>query len=158
MDKVIHNLDLHSKGIWFPITISIILVLTILFIPKKHITWKELYATFGIVAFITWLSDSLVARTLDLIHLADPKTAGLAEILVYTFVPSSLAILFINYYTHKNKWFLVVVFTIISALLEWTMVHLDYLKYTGWNPFVSIAAYIIAFGFLVPLHVKLLRK
>ncbi|WP_176087328.1 hypothetical protein [Virgibacillus dokdonensis] len=41
MDKVIHNLDLHSKGIWFPITISIILVLTILFIPKKHLLGKS---------------------------------------------------------------------------------------------------------------------
>ncbi|WP_121640086.1 hypothetical protein [Virgibacillus sp. Bac330] len=158
MDKVIHNLDLHSKGIWFPITISIILVLTMLFTPKKHITWKELYATFGIVAFITWLSDALVARTLDLIDLADPKTAGLAEILVYTFVPSSLSILFINFYTYKNKWLLVIIFTSIAAMMEYIMVHLDYIKYNGWNPFVSIAVYIIAFGFLVPFHIKLLRK
>ncbi|WP_077300943.1 hypothetical protein [Virgibacillus pantothenticus] len=157
MDKVIHNLDLHSKGIWFPITISIVLALIMFFVPKKHITWKELYATFGIIAFVTWLSDALIARTLDLIDLAEPKTAGLAEILVYTFVPSSLAILFINYYTYKNKWLLVLIFTIIASVMEWIMVQLGYLKYKGWNPFISIAVYIIAFGFLLPAHIKLLR-
>ncbi|API93580.1 hypothetical protein J32TS6_09880 [Virgibacillus pantothenticus] len=157
MDKVIHNLDLHSKGIWFPITISIVLALIMLFVPKKHITWKELYAMFGIIAFITWVSDAIIGRTLDLIDLGNPKTAGLAEILVYTFVPSSLSILFSNYYTSKNKWLLVLIFTIIASVIEWIMVQLGYLKYKGWNPLISITVYIIAFGFLIPAHIKMLR-
>ncbi|WP_289890963.1 hypothetical protein [Virgibacillus pantothenticus] len=157
MDKVIHNLDLHSKGIWFPITISIVLALIMLFVPKKHITWKEIYAMFGIIAFITWVSDAIIGRTLDLIDLGNPKTAGLAEILVYTFVPSSLSILFSNYYTSKNKWLLVLIFTIIASVIEWIMVQLGYLKYKGWNPLISITVYIIAFGFLIPAHIKMLR-
>lgn len=35
MDKILDNLDLGSKGLWFPTIISILLFITVLIIPKK---------------------------------------------------------------------------------------------------------------------------
>lgn len=158
MDKFIHNLDLGAKGIWFPITVSIVLVLTSLFIPKKNITWRDMYITFGIVGLFTWISDAIVARGFDLIDLGDPTKGGIGEILSYTFIPTSLSILFINYFTKKNKWKLTILFTILSFLIETGMLFFGYMEYTGWSMFISFIVFIIAFYFLLPIHIKILKR
>lgn len=158
MDTFLHNLDLGAKGLWFPVTISIVLVLTALFIPKKKISWIEMYTTFGIVGLFTWITDGIIARGFDLIDLGDPNTGGIGEILSYTFIPTSLSILFINYFTKKNKWKLTILFTILSFLIETGMLYFGYMEYSGWNRFISFIVFIIAFYFLVPLHIKIIRR
>lgn len=93
MHEIIDNLDLSSKGLWFPVTVSIVLVLSVLIIPKK-ISWRDIYITFGVVGFATWLSDGILARAFDLFDIGNPKKAGLGDILSYTLIPTSLSILF----------------------------------------------------------------
>ena len=158
MQQFLANLDLGAKGLWFPVTASILFALTVLFIPKKNISWREIYITFGLVGFITWFSDGLIARELDLFDIGDPKKAGIGDLLSYTFIPSSLAILYLNYLTTNNKWILTFCFTLIALLIEFGMVHVGYMKYKGWNWYVSIIVFLIAFGFLLPMHIKLIRK
>ncbi|MEH7096960.1 hypothetical protein [Neobacillus vireti] len=158
MQQFIANLDLGAKGIWFPVTASILFALTVLIIPKKNISWREIYITFGVVGFITWFSDGLIARELDLFDIGDPKKAGIGDLLSYTFIPSSLAILYLNYLTLTNKWKLTTFFTLIALLIEFGMVHVGYMKYKGWNWYVSIIVFLISFGFLLPMHIKLIRK
>ncbi|MCM3213371.1 hypothetical protein ABER75_19730 [Niallia taxi] len=157
MHEFFTNLDLHAKGLWFPVSVSILLALTVLFIPK-NIPWKEIYITFGVVGLATWLSDGILSRALDLFDIGDPKKAGLGDILSYTFIPTSLAILFINYFTRKNRWILTSWFTLAAFLIEFGMVQLGYLKFKGWNGYFSIIAFVIAFGFLLPLHLKIIRS
>lgn len=41
MDKFLHNLDLGAEGLWFPVTISILLVLFVLLLPKKNISGEK---------------------------------------------------------------------------------------------------------------------
>ena len=158
MDKFLHNLDLGAEGLWFPLTISIILVLLVLLLPKKNISWREIYITFGIVGLATWISDAIIARALDLIDLGDPNKGGIGDILSYTFIPTSLAILFLNYYTKENKWKLSILFSVISFLIEVGMVYFGYMKYTGWSMVISFVVFISAFAFLLPLHLKIIKN
>ncbi|MED4229554.1 hypothetical protein [Neobacillus cucumis] len=158
MQQFLANLDLGAKGLWFPVTASILFALIALIIPKKNISWREIYITFAVVGFGTWFSDGLIARELDLFDIGDPKKAGIGDLLSYTFIPSSLAILYLNYLTTNNKWKLTFCFTIIALLIEFVMVYVGYLKYKGWNWYISIIVFLIAFGFLLPIHKKIIRK
>jgi len=158
MQQFIENLDLGAKGLWFPVTASILFALTVLIISKKHISWREIYITFGIVGFVTWFSDGLIARELDLFDIGDTNKAGIGDVLSYTFIPTSLAILYLNYLTKNNKWKLTLCFTLIALLIEFGMVYVGYLKFKGWNWLASIIVFLLAFGFLLPIHIKLIRK
>ncbi len=158
MVKFIYNLDLGAKGLWFPVIVSILLIIIALFIPKKNISWREIYITFGIVGLVTWISDAIIARALDLLDLGDPNKAGMGEILSYTLIPTSLAILFLNYFTKENKWALSFLFTVISIMIETGMIYFGYMKYQGWNTAISAIVFIIAFSYLLPIHIKIIRK
>ncbi|KKI92884.1 hypothetical protein WQ54_06785 [Bacillus sp. SA1-12] len=158
MQEFIKNLDLGAKGMWFPVLVSILLAVIVLFIPKKNISWREIYITFGVVGFVTWFSDGLIAREFNLIDLGNPNKAGLGDTLLYTFVPSSLAILHLNYLTKNNKWKLTIMFTVISLLIEFGIIYVEYMNYKGWNWFISLIVYLIVFGFLLPIHMKIIRN
>ncbi|ULT59526.1 hypothetical protein L1999_13795 [Neobacillus drentensis] len=158
MQQFLSNLDLGANGLWFPVTASILFALAVLIIPKKIISWREIYITFGVVGFITWFSDGLIARQLDLFDIGDPKKAGIGDLMSYTFIPSSLAILYLNYFTHRNRWKLTICFTFIALLIEFWMVYVGYMKYKGWNWYISTIVFLIAFGFLLPMHIKFIRK
>ncbi|MGN7940838.1 hypothetical protein [Virgibacillus sp. 6R] len=157
MSKALENLDLNASGLWFAILISFLLLLIAAFIPKKYISWREIYFTFGIVGLATWICDALIARVFDLIDLGDEKMAGLGEILSYTFIPTSLAVIYINYYTKKNRWILSIIFTFISILIDLGMQYFGYMQYNGWNLFFSILFIFIAYAFLIPLHIRIIR-
>ncbi|WP_299093282.1 hypothetical protein [uncultured Metabacillus sp.] len=158
MQGFIENLDLGAKGLWFPVSVSILLAVIVLFIPKKNISWREIYITFGVVGFVTWFCDGLVAREFDLLDLGHPNKAGLGDTLCYTFVPSSLAILYLNYLTKNNKWKLTIIFTVISLLIDIGMVNVGYMNYKGWDWLMSIIVFLIVFGFLLPIHIRLIRN
>lgn len=158
MQKIIDHLDLGAKGLWFPVIISILLTTTVLFIRKKNITWREIYITFGVVGFATWFSDAMFARVIDVFDIGHPKKAGLGDILSYTFIPTSLAILYLNYLTKKNKWKLTIIFILLSMLIEFGMIHSGYMKYKGWHWSISIIAFVLAFGFLLPKHISIIRN
>ncbi|WP_445487428.1 hypothetical protein [Niallia sp. 03133] len=76
MNYFIDHLDLHAKGLWFPLVISTLLVIMVLFIPKKKINWKDIYIIFGIIGFATWVCEGLIGRVFDLLDLGDPKKNG----------------------------------------------------------------------------------
>ncbi|MCE4051479.1 MULTISPECIES: hypothetical protein [Bacillaceae] len=157
MHEIIDNLDLSSKGLWFPVTVSIVLVLSVLIIPKK-ISWRDIYITFGVVGFATWLSDGILARAFDLFDIGNPKKAGLGDILSYTLIPTSLSILFLNFLHSKNKWMLTSWFTLAAFLIQFGMVQLGYMTFKGWNGYISIIVYVFAFGFLLPWHLKFITN
>jgi hypothetical protein len=158
MQEFIKNLDLGAKGVWFPVAASVLFAITALIIPKKNISWKEIYITFGVVGFVTWFSDGLLARGFDLFDVGGPRKAGLGDILSYTFIPTSLAILYLNFLTKNNKWKLTFCFTIISLLIEFGMVYVGYMKFKGWNWLISIIVFLIAFDIILPIHIRFIRK
>ncbi|WP_431804670.1 hypothetical protein [Halobacillus andaensis] len=158
MKKFLDSLDLEAMGLWFPVTVSILLALTVIITPKKNISWRETYITFGVVAFVTWFSDSMIARGFDLFDLGDPKKTGLGDLLSYTFIPSSLAILYLNYLKKNNKWKLTIIFTFLSIIITFGMVYSGFMEWKGWNWIISITVYLFAFGFALPAHIKFIRN
>lgn len=158
MQKFIESLDLGAKGLWFPVTVCILLGLSVIIIPKKYISWREIYVTFGVVGFVTWFSDAILARGFDLFDLGDASKPGLGDILSYTFIPTSLSILYLNYLTKNNKWKLTIIFTLISLIIAFGMVYFGYMKHNGWNWLISIIVFLIAFGFALPIHIKFIRN
>ncbi|AVD54546.1 hypothetical protein BEH_24605 (plasmid) [Priestia filamentosa] len=159
MHPITQNLDLSARGIWFPISVGLLLFFFSLFMPKRRINWVEFYITFGVVGYVAWMSDTVVGRMLDLVDLGDPKITGLGEFASYTFTPSSLSVIYLNYAKKTNKWILVFLFTLLSTLIEWVMIQVGYLKMKNWSFFIfSIIAYLIVFSLILPVHVKVIRN
>lgn len=98
---------------------------------------------------------------LDLVDLGDPKITGLGEFTSYSysFIPSSLSDIYLNYAKKTNKWTLVLLFRLVSTLVEWIMIQIEYLKVKNWGFFIfSIIAYFGVFGIILPLHIKIIKK
>ncbi|MED3729587.1 hypothetical protein [Priestia filamentosa] len=159
MHSIIQNLDLSARGTWFPTSVGLLLLVFSLFMPKRRINWLEFYITFGIVGYVAWISDTVVGRMLDWADLGDPKITGLGEFASYSFIPSSLSVIYLNYVKKTNKWILVILFTLLSTLIEWIMMQTGYLKIKNWGFFVfSIIVYLIVFGLILPIHIKVIKK
>ncbi|MEH7335134.1 hypothetical protein V7161_21130 [Neobacillus drentensis] len=157
MNSITKNLDLHAEGSWLPITVSLLLFIYALFMPKKEIGWREFYITFGFIGYFAWISDSLFGKMFDLVDFGNPKVTGIGEFLSYSLIPSSLAVIYLNYFKKTNKWMLVIIFTIISTLIEWGMRKAGYMKVHGWSFILSIPLYLVVYSFLLPLHRKIIK-
>ncbi|WP_342048795.1 hypothetical protein [Bacillus sp. OTU530] len=158
MEKFIQNLDLSAKGIWFPIVLGAISLLYMLFMPKR-LSWGEIYLTFGVGGFLSVTFDVIImANQLDVFDIGDPTREGLGDFMSYVVIPPCYAVIFLNYLRKENKWMLVALFTLLSFLSEWILVHVGYMKLKGWHTWWSIPVYIIIFGFWLPWHLRLIRR
>ncbi len=158
MEKFIQNLDLSAKGIWVPIILGTISLLYMLFMPKR-LSWREIYLTFGIGAFLAILLDVIVMSGLiDIFDLGDPNKQGLGDLLSYGIAAPCYAIIFLNYFEQEKKWMYVVLFTLLSFLSEWILVQVGFMELKGWNTWWSIPVYIIIFGFWLPWHLRVMRN
>lgn len=157
MESIIKNLDLNAKGLWLPVSLGIIILLYALLMPKKEISWREFYITIGVVGFVTWVADSIFAKYLNLVDFGNPKTVGIGEFITYNFVPSSLSVIYLNYLNIANKWKLVIIFTVISFIIEWAVVKVGYMKLTHWNHLFSIPIFFFVYGYILPLHSRIIK-
>jgi hypothetical protein len=157
MESIIKNLDLSAKGLWLPVSLGIILLFYALLMPKKEISWRELYITIGIIGLITWISDNIFAGIFDLVDFGHPKISGLGELITYSFIPSSLAVIYLNYLNRTNKWRLVIIYTVISVLIEWAVVRVGYMKLTHWNHLFSIPIFFLVYSYILPLHFRIIK-
>lgn len=158
MESIIKNLDLGAKGLWLPVSLGIIILLYALLMPKKEISWRELYITIGVVGFVTWIADSIFAKYLDLVDFGNPKIVGLGEFITYNFVPSSISVIYLNHLNIKNKWKLAIIFTVLSFLIEWAVVKVGYMKLTHWNHLFSIPIFFLVYSYILPLHLRIIRR
>lgn len=159
MEKFIQNLDLSSKGIWFPITLGIAALVYIFLMPKR-LTWREIYFTFGTISYVALSVDAFfMMNYLDVFDLGkEPKQEGIGDYITYGIIPSCFAIIFLNYLKEEKKWTYVFLFTLLSFLSEWMLVQVGYMKLKGWHTWWSIPVFIIAYRFWLPWHLRLIRK
>lgn len=157
MESIIKSLDLNAKGLWLPVLLGIVLLLYALLMPKKGISWRELYITIGVVGLATWVSDTIFAKYLDLVDFGDPIELGIGEFITYNFVPSSLSVIYLNYLNRDYKWKLVIIFTVISFLIEWAVGKVGYMKLTHWNHLYSIPIFFLVYSYILPLHFKIIK-
>lgn len=158
MEKFIRNLDLSANSIWFPITLGIISLLYMIFMPKQ-LSWKEIYLTFGVGGFLAMLFDVIImSGWIDAFDLGKPMIPGLGDLICYSVIAPSYAVIFLNYFNRERKWLYVSLFTLLSFLSEWILVQVGYMKLKEWNTWWSLPVYILIFGFWLPWHLRLLRK
>jgi hypothetical protein len=159
MEKFIQNLDLSATGIWFPITLGIIAMIYIFFMPKR-LTWREIYLIFGTIGYVALTIDMFfMLNYFDAFDLGrDPKQEGIGDFISYGIIPSCYAVIFLNYLKQEKKWIYVTFFTLLSILSEWMLVQVGYMKLKGWHTWWSIPVFIIVFGFWLPWHLRLIRK
>ncbi|MGM7722910.1 hypothetical protein [Metabacillus sp. Hm71] len=159
MGNFIQNLDLSAKGIWFPITLGIISLIYIFFMPKR-LTWGEIYLTFGTIGYVALIIDMFfMLNYFDVFDLGrKPMQEGIGDLLSYGVIPSCYAVIFLNHLNQEKKWIYVILFTLLSSLSEWMLVQIGYMKLKGWQTWWSIPVFIIVFGFWLPWHLKLIRK
>lgn len=157
MESIIKNLDLGAKGLWLPVSLGIILFLYALLMPKKMINWRELYITIGVIGLVTWIADGIFARYLDLVDFGNPNISGIGEFISYSLVPSSLAVIYLNYLNKENKWKLVIIFTLISILIEWTVAKVGYMKLPHWSHLYSIPIFFLVYSYILPLHLRIIK-
>lgn len=146
-----------AQGWWYPVIVSLVLILIILFIPKR-LKSKEIYITFGIVGYIVWTVDTIIAAPFDLFDLATPTKTGLPELLLYGIIPSCLSVIYLNYYKAEKKWTYALLFVVISIILEWLTVKVGLMKLKGWNTLWSLPVHFVFYAFFLPWHIKYIRK
>jgi hypothetical protein len=154
--KMNFNIPLH-EGWWFPVTIECILLLIIIFMPKK-LTWKEIFIIFNIVGYLIFLVDTIAGRYLDIFDIGNPKNEGISELILYAFIPSSLSVIFLNFYNKNKNWILVIFFTLLSLALEYFAEVVGIFKPKKWNILFSIPIYFFAFKIYLPWILNIIRN
>jgi hypothetical protein len=159
MEKFIQNLDFSAKGIWFPITLGIISLIYIFFMPKR-LSWREIYFIFGTTGYVAITIDMFfMLNYFDVFDLGrDPKQEGIGDFISYGIIPACYAVIFLNCLKQDKKWIYVILFTLLSSLSEWMLVQVGYMKLKGWHTWWSIPVFLFVFGFWLPWQLRLIRR
>ncbi|WP_303985075.1 hypothetical protein [Niallia circulans] len=102
--------------------------------------------------------DITIAAPFDIFDIGT-KRDGLPELLLYGFIPSCIAVIFLNLYdksSHKKS--LILLFIFISFFLEWLAEKIGSMTSNSWHAWYSIPVFTIIFFFCLPWHLKFIRK
>lgn len=158
VEKIIKNMDIQADGIWCPVIWAVLLFLYVLFMQKKNMNKLDIYFTYGVIGVIAWIANSIFAVFLDLVDFGNSSLIGLGETLTYTFVPSSLAIIYLNNFHPSTKFKRTIIFVVLSLILEGTNQWTGYMNPKHWNLLYSVPVYFVVYYFFLPFHFKLLKK
>ncbi|WP_134684873.1 hypothetical protein [Brevibacillus migulae] len=156
LNKVIENMD-FSTGWWYPVTLGIILILFVIFMPKR-LNWREIYLTMGVIAASVWIIDTIVSVWLDVFDIGKKGLRGIPELFLYSVIPPSIAVIYLNYYIEEKKLMYSILFTALSFTAEWLAVAVGLMKLHQWRPIYSIPVYLVVYYFLLPLHLTFLKS
>ncbi|MBN8203559.1 hypothetical protein [Bacillus sp. NTK034] len=145
-----------TQGWWYPAILGLVLISIVIFMSKKRICWKEIYIIFGLIGYIVWMVDITIAVPLDLFDIGDPQKEGLPELLLFGIIPSCLSVIYLNFYKNESKWFWVILFVILSLILEWLTVKVGLMK--RWNTWWSTPVHFIAYAFFLPWLLKFIKS
>lgn len=112
--------------------ISLAVTVTIICFMPKRLTKREMYITWFIMSGLTIYINLLFGYIMDLYDFVD-KEILLHDLFLQWALPSSFAILFLNFMPEKRGpfvWYLIGV-TVISVLYELLSLHFAYLVYKG---------------------------
>lgn len=126
----------------------------------KRLTSREIYLIFGTIGYVAVIIDMFfMLNYFDVFNLGrKSKQEGIGNLISYGLIPSCYAVIFLNHFKQEKKWIYVIIFTLLSALSEWMLVQVGYMKLKGWQTWWSIPVFIIVFGIWLPWHLKIIRK
>ncbi len=118
---------------------------------------QEFLFHFATVGYVVWMVNITIAAPFDIFDIGT-KRDGLPELLLYGFIPSLLALIFLNFYKEgKKNISLVFLFVIISFILEYFTTKSGIMTSGIWKPWYSIPVFFIAYYFYLPWQLKFLR-
>ncbi|MBP1156960.1 MULTISPECIES: hypothetical protein [unclassified Paenibacillus] len=153
---VLQRLDLHAKGAWLVYIGGTILFLSSI-VFKRKLTWREWYITFGVVGLLAWIGNIIFFFQLDLLDSGDPSIGGIPDLFMFTLAPPSIALLYLNFVTTRNKWILTSLFVGFSLVFEYLLVKAGFLIQKGWHVWYSIPFYFLFFHVFLPWHLHYIR-
>jgi hypothetical protein len=154
---VLKRLDPFAKGSWFIyLSGSFLLFLSVKF--TENISRREWFLLFGMVGFYGWMANILLFFILDFMDSGDSSIGGLPDIFMFVIGPVSIAILFLNRYNTPTKLIRVLLFSLLTLLIEYILGKLGFLKLKRWKSYYSIPFYLVLFAIVLPWTLKLIRK
>lgn len=144
------------QGEWYVWTLLFFLILIVLLMPKKNLTWAGIFITLGVAGHLTWVSDSIAGSVLDLFDLAKRNTTELSDSFLLSFVPACISIIYVNFYSSHKRWIFAVIFTLFSFFLELGLVKVGYMRNKNWETWYGIPVYFIIYRFFFPWFLKLI--
>jgi len=146
-------------AMWFVISITAAALVFIWFMPKR-ITRKEIYITWWTMASLAVFTDLFLGiAPLDLFdYTNNPKPEPLS-ILIEILMPACFGIIFLNFMPMRWKPFLLYMacYILMSVGIEWITVLTGYLRYKGWNLWLSALVYLCGTLYL-KWHLHFIRK
>ncbi|MED4227214.1 hypothetical protein [Neobacillus cucumis] len=144
------------QGEWYVLTVLFVFILILLFMPKRNLTWAGIFITLGVAGFLTWVSDSIAGSVFDLFDLAKKNTTELSDSFLLSFVPASISVIYVNFYSHQKRWIIAFIFTFLSFFLELGLVKVGYMNNNNWKTWYGLPVYFMVYRFFFPWFLKLI--
>ena len=140
-----------------PYLFLFISLVIIRFMPK-HLTKKEIYISWLVVALINLSSDIVLSLYFRLYELNGDGVQLSVHIIELT-LGASYGIIFLNFMPKTMKRFIVycVYWLIFSLLFESLLAYTDFIHYFEWNIWYSALYYLAAF-FFIRWHLHFIRS
>lgn len=123
--------------------IGLLLIATLL-MPKR-LTMREDIITFLIVGYFAWVSHILVGIKLDWVDFGPTKKVEYTDWALVSLVPPFLAVLYLNFKKEKLSLLYIIIWTILSFLIEYLLGKIGYMKHHQWKVWYSIPVYFAAY-------------
>ncbi|PFA63126.1 hypothetical protein CN378_19045 [Bacillus sp. AFS015802] len=135
----------------------VILFIVLFFVPKK-LSLKENLIMFPFIGYFAAVSHVVVGLMLDYVDFGYYKKVEVTDLFLVMLTPSLIGLLFLNLV--KNGKFLryVIIWTILSFLIESAFSLNGYMKHLEWKLWYSIPVYFMAFFTLHWFFYRVVRK
>ena len=137
--------------------ILVVLIIAIIFMPKR-LTLKENIIIVPTVGYFAWISHIIVGLILDLYDMGTTKKIDMSDWTLVTFVPSFMAVVFLNFKKTNKLFVYTLVWTVLSALAEFVLTKSGYMKYHGWSIWYSLPIYYLSFIILTWYYKLIVKK
>ncbi|WP_216772736.1 hypothetical protein [Metabacillus halosaccharovorans] len=143
---------------WLLPYLSLFINLVIIRFMPKHLTNKEIYISWFVVALINLSSDIVLSLYFRLYELNGDGVQLSVHIIELT-LGASYGIIFLNFMPKAMKRFIVycVYWLIFSLIFESLLVYTDFIHYFEWNIWYSALYYLAAF-FFIRWHLYFIRS
>ncbi|WP_248925690.1 hypothetical protein [Paenibacillus hamazuiensis] len=157
LNDIVDSMD-FSTGWWYPVVLGLFLLLFVAFMPKRGVNWREIYLTFGVIAGLVWATDTVFAVWFDLFDVGEPHKRGIGEFFLYSIIPPSFSVIYLNYYEERHKLLYTLIFTSLSGLAEWATVAVGLMKLNNWHTLFSVPVYLVVYYYYLPVHLRIMER
>lgn len=133
----------------FVLVVSIINLVIIFFMPK-HMTKKEIYIHWFILAYLALSLDILIGVVFDMFDYGPNPSIELSSLIQEAVLPVTFGIIYLNFIPKDKKKYIFyfIAWVLFSCFFEYLTIVFGFMKYKTWTLFYSFLCYIALFLFL----------